>query len=158
LLKKVMRGPPGPRKKDKGAPRPYLKEELKRIGLQETTAKEAQRIGTLPEGEKAKAYNEEIGTMTKPNARARPLAEVSRQRARLAKAQADIAEQKAARQRGSLLDAAEVENEWSGVLRTVRAGMLAVPSRVAQRLPHLTPHDIAEIDREVRAALSEIAS
>ena len=94
--------------------------------------------------------------MTKPNARARPLAEVSRQRARLAKAQADIAELKAARQRGSLLDAEAVETEWSGVLRTVRAGMLAVPSRVAQRLPHLTAHDVSEIDAEVRAALTEI--
>jgi hypothetical protein len=36
--------------------------------------------------------------------------------------------------------------------------MLAVPSRAAQRLPHLTAHDVAEIDVEVRAALTEIAS
>jgi phage terminase Nu1 subunit (DNA packaging protein) len=34
--------------------------------------------------------------------------------------------------------------------------MLAVPSRVQQRLPHLTAHDVAEIDAEVRAALIEI--
>ena len=34
--------------------------------------------------------------------------------------------------------------------------MLAVPSRVAQRLPHLTAHDVAEIDAEVRAVLAEI--
>lgn len=96
--------------------------------------------------------------MTKPNARARPLAEVSRQRARLARAQADLAEMKSARQRGSLLDAEAVENEWSGILRTVRAGMLAVPSRVAQRLPNLGAHDIAEIDAEVRAVLTEIGT
>jgi phage terminase Nu1 subunit (DNA packaging protein) len=86
------------------------------------------------------------------------LAEVSRQRARLARAQADLAEMKSARQRGSLLDAEAVENEWSGILRTVRAGMLAVPSRVAQRLPHLGAHDIAEIDAEVRAVLTEIGT
>lgn len=49
-----------------------------------------------------------------------------------------------------------VEAEWSGVLRTVRAGMLAVPSRVQQRLPHLTAHDVAQIDAEVRAALVEV--
>jgi phage terminase Nu1 subunit (DNA packaging protein) len=42
------------------------------------------------------------------------------------------------------------------VLRTVRAGMLAVPSRAAQRLPHLTAHDVSEIDREVRDVLTEI--
>jgi phage terminase Nu1 subunit (DNA packaging protein) len=42
------------------------------------------------------------------------------------------------------------------VLRTVRAGMLAVPSRVSQRLPHLSAHDVSEIDAEIRAALTEI--
>jgi len=55
-----------------------------------------------------------------------------------------------------MLPAAEVEAEWSGVLRTVRAGMLAVPSRAAHRLQHLTAHDVAEIDREVRDVLTEI--
>ena len=44
------------------------------------------------------------------------------------------------------------------MLRTVRAGMLAVPSRVSQRLPHLTAHDVAEIDAEVRTVLTEIGA
>jgi phage terminase Nu1 subunit (DNA packaging protein) len=35
--------------------------------------------------------------------------------------------------------------------------MLAVPSRAAQRLPHLGAHDVSEIDREVRDALAEAA-
>jgi len=96
--------------------------------------------------------------MTKPSARAAPLAKVTKERGRLAAAQADIAETKAAKLRGSLVDAAEVEAEWGGVLRTVRASMLAVPSRVSQRLPHLTVHDVAEIDAEVREALTEIGS
>jgi phage terminase Nu1 subunit (DNA packaging protein) len=96
--------------------------------------------------------------VSKRSPRAIPLAKATAERARLAAAQADLAELKAAKQRGTLLDAAEVESEWSGVLRTVRAGMLAVPSRVAQRLPHLTAHDVSEIDAEVRAALSEIGS
>jgi hypothetical protein len=34
--------------------------------------------------------------------------------------------------------------------------MLAVPSRCAARLLHLTPHDVAEIDAEVRAVLADI--
>ena len=55
-----------------------------------------------------------------------------------------------------LVPAAEVKAEWSGVLRTVQAGMLAVPSRSADRLPGLTPHDVSEIDREVREVLTEI--
>jgi len=94
--------------------------------------------------------------VSKRSPRAIPLAKATAERARLAAAQADLAELKAAKQRGSLLDAEAVETEWSAVLRTVRAGMLAVPSRVAQRLPHLTAHDVAEIDAEVRAVLTEI--
>jgi hypothetical protein len=31
--------------------------------------------------------------------------------------------------------------------------MLSVPSRAAQRLPHMTAHDVGEIDREIRDAL-----
>jgi phage terminase Nu1 subunit (DNA packaging protein) len=65
---------------------------------------------------------------------------------------------KNARARGELIAAADVEADWSGMLRTVRAGMLAVPSRVQQRLPHLTAHDVTEIDREVRAGLVELRS
>jgi hypothetical protein len=36
--------------------------------------------------------------------------------------------------------------------------MLAVPSRVSQRLPHLWAHDVAEFDAEVGEALTEIGS
>jgi phage terminase Nu1 subunit (DNA packaging protein) len=36
--------------------------------------------------------------------------------------------------------------------------VLAVPSRVSQRLPHLQAHDVAEIDAEVREALTEIGN
>src|SRR5580704_15303061 len=80
------------------------------------------------------------------------------QRARLAKAQAELVETKGRKLRGELVDAAEVESAWSGVLRTVRAGVLAVPSRCAQRLPHLTAHDVTEIDSEIRSALTEIGT
>jgi phage terminase Nu1 subunit (DNA packaging protein) len=83
--------------------------------------------------------------------RAPALAEASKQRARLAAAQADLNELKAARMRGELVEASAVEAEWSVILRRVRAGMLAVPSRVAARLPHLSRHEVAEIDAEIRA-------
>ncbi len=43
------------------------------------------------------------------------------------------------------------------MLRTVRASMLAVPSRISQRLPDITPHDVTEIDAEVREVLIEIS-
>ena len=82
--------------------------------------------------------------------------EAGEQRMRLAKAQASLAEAKARKATGELVEAADVIAEWSGILRGVRAGMLAVPSRVQQRLPHLTAHDVVEIDREVRLTLTEM--
>jgi phage terminase Nu1 subunit (DNA packaging protein) len=60
--------------------------------------------------------------------------------------------------RGELLEAGAVENEWSYILRSVRAGMLAVSSRCGARLPHLSTDDIAEIDAEVRAVLTEVGN
>ena len=80
------------------------------------------------------------------------------ERGRLAKAKADLAETKHAVLRGDLVEALAVEREWSDILRSVRAAMLALPSRVAQRLPHLTPHDILQLDAEVRAALVDMGS
>ena len=92
------------------------------------------------------------------NARAAPLAKATAERARLLAAQAATAELKLAHQRGALLDAAAVEAEWSAMLRSVRAAMLAVPSRVASRLPHLTAHDISELDLEIREALTSLGN
>ena len=80
------------------------------------------------------------------------------ERIRIAREQADALALKNKAARGEMLEAAAVEAEWSGVLRTVRAGMLAVPSRAGARLPHLTPHDIAEIDAEVRTVLTEMGT
>jgi len=54
MLRKIMRGTvPGTGRghkgeKSKGAARPTFKAECKRLGLKETSGKEAQRIGTLP--------------------------------------------------------------------------------------------------------------
>jgi phage terminase Nu1 subunit (DNA packaging protein) len=78
------------------------------------------------------------------------------ERARLAKAQADAQELKNAVTRGELLDASEVEREWTATFAAVRAGVLAASSRVAQRLPQLSLHDISEIDAELRAVLTEL--
>jgi phage terminase Nu1 subunit (DNA packaging protein) len=77
-------------------------------------------------------------------------------RARLAAAQASLVETKSARLRGALLDVGDVERQWSAILSGIRARLLAVPSRAAQRLPHLGPHDVGEIDREIRDALAEL--
>jgi len=74
-------------------------------------------------------------------------AQAARERAQLAAARADSVELKSAHQRGRLLDSDAVEKEWSGICAAVRSRMLAVPSRCVRRLPHLTAHDIAQVDR-----------
>lgn len=79
------------------------------------------------------------------------------ERARLAKVQADSYELKNAVTRGELVEVAEAERAWSDTLRTVRSCMLAIPSRVRQRLGHLTVADVEAIDFEVRNALTEAA-
>jgi phage terminase Nu1 subunit (DNA packaging protein) len=57
---------------------------------------------------------------------------------------------------GELVKRDVVLREWQNVLRYVRDGLLAVPSRVQQKLGHLTPADIAAIDREIRDVLAEL--
>ena len=59
-----------------------------------------------------------------------------------------------ARQRGSLVDAEAVEREWSDILRTVRSGILAIPSR----LTHLAPQERAALDGELRRVLTELGA
>jgi phage terminase Nu1 subunit (DNA packaging protein) len=75
---------------------------------------------------------------------------------RLATEQADKLAIANATRRNELLEASAVEAEWSGILRSVSAGMLTVPARVGARLPNLTRHDIGTIDEEIRARLTEL--
>ncbi|ABE63184.1 conserved hypothetical protein [Nitrobacter hamburgensis X14] len=79
------------------------------------------------------------------------------ERARLAKEQADAVSLKNAVMRRELVPVSDVEREWMSVGRQVRSGMLAVPSRVRQSLPHLTAFDADLIDREIRDALTGLA-
>jgi len=70
---------------------------------------------------------------------------------------ADLRELEVKRRRGELLDADDVAREWSTILRDVRAGVLAVTSRVRARLPHLTAEDVGALDDELRQALAMFA-
>lgn len=79
------------------------------------------------------------------------------ERLRLIKEQADHAALKNSALRRELVPAAEVEREWAGILRQVRAGILAVPSRLRQLLPGLTAAEVEAIDSELRRVLEEMA-
>lgn len=83
--------------------------------------------------------------------------DLDRERARLAREQADGHQLKNAALRRELLPREKVEAEWSNILRKVRAGMLAVPSRVRQRVG-LNAADADAIDREIRDALTALGN
>lgn len=82
-------------------------------------------------------------------------ANLTQERIRLAREQADAASLKNAVTRSEMVPAKDVESAWSAVLRDVRSAMLSLPARVQTRLGHLTSHDVAEIDREIRTVLEE---
>jgi phage terminase Nu1 subunit (DNA packaging protein) len=76
---------------------------------------------------------------------------------RLAKEQGDKLELANAIARREFLPASEVADGWASILRNVRAAFLALPSRLQQRLPHLTAHDVRTVDSEIRDTLGELA-
>jgi phage terminase Nu1 subunit (DNA packaging protein) len=80
------------------------------------------------------------------------------QRARLAREQADGTALKNAELRGEMIRASEAEARWREVLTGIRARLLAVPSRVRMALPQLSATEITVIDRELRSALEDASS
>ena len=80
------------------------------------------------------------------------------QRERIAREQADKLEMQNAAARRELLPAKAVADEWASVLRMVQSRMLASPARIQQQLGHLSAHDVAVIDREMRDALEELSN
>ena len=79
------------------------------------------------------------------------------ERARLAKEQADAQSLKNAVLRDELVRADDVERKWGDILRQVRSRLMAVPSRLRQSRG-LTASETQAIDDELRAALAELGS
>lgn len=80
----------------------------------------------------------------------------SADRERREKAEADLAEAKAAKVKGELVPAADAEATWTGICRDIRSGLLAVPSRVRARVPSLTSAEVSIMDSEIRLALTAL--
>src|SRR5262245_39720416 len=96
---------------------------------------------------------------TTPRGPGRPREETSYYSAlrRKEHALARLREMEVAEKESKLLDAAAVGRQWGSILRQVRAGVMAVPSRVRQRCPDLTVQQLEVIDRELRDALTALA-
>ncbi|CAN7201878.1 hypothetical protein LJR030_000512 [Rhizobium sp. LjRoot30] len=82
--------------------------------------------------------------------------DLDRERARLAKEQADGQALKNQVTRGELLDAGDVERTWADACRRLRSEMLAVVGRV-RAATTIEAADAAVIDREIRDALTALA-
>jgi phage terminase Nu1 subunit (DNA packaging protein) len=78
-------------------------------------------------------------------------------RARAAEASAAWNELKAAKLEGELVEAAAVAARYAQIVADARARLLAVPARVGAKQPHLTVGDLVAIEREIRAALTDLA-
>lgn len=83
--------------------------------------------------------------------------DLTAERARESKERADNLALKNAELRGELVSAVDVEREWSDILRTTRAGILAVTSRV-RSTAGLTAEQAVALDAELRLALKEIGN
>lgn len=59
---------------------------------------------------------------------------------------------------GQLIDAARVKGEWYKLVTEAKTKILSLPSKAKANLPHLTPADVAMIDRLCREALEDLAS
>ena len=113
--------------------------------------------GAYPLGESIRAYCTHLRETAAGRAHVNVGSGLALERERETRARADSLELKLAAQRGELLPAAQVEAMWGDVLRLIRARVLATPGRLQQQLAHLTPHDVATIDRELRDTLTELS-
>ena len=83
--------------------------------------------------------------------------DLTAERTRLAKEQADGKAIENELRRGHLIDAEAAGRRWDDEIVKLRSRLLAVPGDVALALPHLTKHDLAEVDRVLRDAMTAIA-
>lgn len=70
---------------------------------------------------------------------------------------AKLAELEYDRKSGSLVRAAEVEIRWAATVVALRTGLLGLPTRAKQRLPHLTVADLGVLEALIRETLEELA-
>lgn len=107
--------------------------------------------------ESVRLYTEHLRGIASGRGGEQNVLDLTAERARLAKEQADAQELKNAVARRELVVVTEVERGWQDILRKVRSRILACPSRIRSRLSHLTVFDGEVIDAELREALTELA-
>jgi phage terminase Nu1 subunit (DNA packaging protein) len=77
-------------------------------------------------------------------------------RAKLLEVQAQRAQFAMEREQGGWVREADVCSDVTEVLRVARDGMLRIPHRIAQDMPHLTRSDMTRIEDSARTVLTEL--
>ena len=85
------------------------------------------------------------------------LPDYNESRARSEYEKANLLELERKQKEKQLLPADQVERVWANTVATVKTKLLAVPTRLRQRIPHLTLEEVAIADELIRESLSELA-
>lgn len=99
----------------------------------------------------------ETNTQPRPDAPAATPSPLTLAKVRREQAAADHAELELAQRRGELVAIADVRRDVSEKFTIVKTRILAVPSRVAQRLPHVATFVLPVLDELLREALEALA-
>lgn len=83
--------------------------------------------------------------------------DLTAERTRLAKEQADRISIENERSRGTLIVAEEAGARWADEIVKLRARLLAVPGQVALVIPQLSAFELQQVDRVLREAMSDVA-
>ncbi len=87
-------------------------------------------------------------------------ADISTERARLLKGQADMIEMELEERTGQLIDIEKVENDWMTMVNACRSKLLGIPTKSAYQIAHLNDtHEIEKyLKRIIYEALDELAT
>lgn len=84
-------------------------------------------------------------------------ADLSLERALLARSQREGQELKNAAAKGEYVSADAVARRWGDMCSSFRSRLLALSSQIPVLIPHLTRAELEILDREIRSALTELA-
>lgn len=116
----------------------------------------------LVDAEKAKAEwaahtRPRVDSRKVPAAGAEAPSELAQATLRERLARAESFELETAKKRGQLVSVMEMDRRWAAAGLRLRTGLLGLPTRARQRIPHLTAKDTITLDALVRELLEELA-
>lgn len=130
------------------------------LDLSERRVQQLSREGVIPKAERGQydligSVRGYVRYLRDQAARAQAGApDYAAERARLIRAQADLAEMEAEEKRGALIPADQVEEAWIAILTLVRTRLLALPDRLAPQV--FERSTVADVHALIRTAIREV--